>query len=140
MTETERKNLEWYRSLPVMYFDSVDKIKELYEYSATNPTGVTIGKMWRRLNGDFDQEFNRKGGIPKWVVCRYEEAPPSLLRRREGYLSTVPPDEWPSSPPPGYVWVEMAQTVTYRPVVKRKMGRHEGESLLPSAVKDCATA
>jgi hypothetical protein len=44
---------------------------ELPEYSATAPTGVYYGKMWRRHNGAFDREFLARGGKPTWFVCQY---------------------------------------------------------------------
>jgi hypothetical protein len=124
MSRVEQRNIEWYRSLPVMRFANVGYIEKLYEYSASSPTGVTIGKMWRRHNGVFDQEFIRAGGIPKWVICRYEEAPPEVERARGD--CKVPPDDQPYPAPDGHHWVEMARTVTYRPIVCVKMERaHE---------------
>jgi hypothetical protein len=45
--------------------------KSLHEYSATAPTGVYEGKMWRRHDGLFDREFRAKGGKPKWLLCWY---------------------------------------------------------------------
>ena len=44
---------------------------ELQEYSASAPTGVYYGKMWRRHDGAFDQEFLARGGKPTWFVCQY---------------------------------------------------------------------
>lgn len=118
----EEKNLAWYRSLPVMHFNSLFEIKKLYEYSATNPTGVSVGKTWRRLNGDFDLEFKKAGGIPKWVICRYEEALPMLRRLR---LNEKPHDDEnigviPYPAPEGKKWQGMCETVTYRPVIRVK--------------------
>ena len=42
---------------------------KLHEYSASQPSGVYPGKMWRRHNGEFDYEFIRNGGKPKWLLC-----------------------------------------------------------------------
>lgn len=118
----EQKNLTWYRSLPVMHFNSVAEINKLGEYSATNPTGVTIGKTWRRENGSFDEKFIRLGGKPKWVICRYEEAPPQLRRLR---LGEKPHDDEaigviPYPAPEGKKWQGMCKTVMYRPVIRVK--------------------
>jgi hypothetical protein len=43
----------------------------LPEYSATKPTGVYEGKMWRRHDGAFDQRFLAGGGKPEWLLCWY---------------------------------------------------------------------
>lgn len=43
----------------------------LQEYSASKPTGVFEGKMWRRHDGVFDQEFIASGGKPVWMLCWY---------------------------------------------------------------------
>lgn len=49
----------------------------LPEYSATNPTGATPGKMWRRLDGCHDFSFIQAGGKPYWMICQYDpECPP----------------------------------------------------------------
>lgn len=74
MSAVQRENVNWYRSLPPLHISMAD-LSRLPEYSATNPTGVTIGKTWKRLNGAFDPEFKRAGGVPFWVVVRYEEDP-----------------------------------------------------------------
>ncbi len=44
---------------------------ELKEYSATNPTGAYEGKMWKRHDGSFDQQFLARGGRPVWMLCWY---------------------------------------------------------------------
>lgn len=46
----------------------------LPEYSASAPTGVTIGKRWRRYDGSFDRDFIRRGGKPQWFICEYAES------------------------------------------------------------------
>jgi hypothetical protein len=46
--------------------------RDLPEYSATMPTGTTPGKMWRRLDGDFDLDFKAKGGQPRWMIGQYD--------------------------------------------------------------------
>jgi hypothetical protein len=43
----------------------------LKEYSASQPTGVYEGKMWRRHDGSFDREFIVRGGKPTWMLCWY---------------------------------------------------------------------
>jgi hypothetical protein len=55
--------------------------QELSEYSATNPTGVYEGKMWKRHDGAFDRAFIARGGKPIWLLCWY--GPSS----RPGYVS-----------------------------------------------------
>lgn len=106
--------LEYWRSLPPLQITMQAALK-LGEYSATNPSGVVPGKRWRRENGAFDHTFKARGGTPRWVICEYQEAPPGPIRA---------PD------PTGkqhWVWktVEMCKTVTYRPVIRVKMGRLE---------------
>jgi hypothetical protein len=46
----------------------------LPEYSATRPTGVYPGKMWKRHDGAFDHKFLREGGKPVWLLCWYGES------------------------------------------------------------------
>jgi hypothetical protein len=70
----------WWLALPPFAI-TYTEAKKLSEYSATNPTGVVVGKMWRRDSGAYDEGFKRKGGKPRWVICRYEEAPPKLDKR-----------------------------------------------------------
>jgi hypothetical protein len=48
-----------------------EEFYNLPEYSASNPTGVYYGKMWRRHNGIYDLEFRARGGNPKWMICQY---------------------------------------------------------------------
>ena len=43
----------------------------LLEYSLTNPTGVTIGKQWKRRRGD------------NWYLCEYVKS------EQEGYADVV---------------------------------------------------
>lgn len=40
----------------------------LHEYSATQPSGVYPGKMWRRHDGFYDERFLAGGGEPEWVL------------------------------------------------------------------------
>lgn len=44
---------------------------QLKEYSASQPSGVYEGKMWRRHNGIYDAEFRRRGGKPEWMLVWY---------------------------------------------------------------------
>ena len=44
---------------------------ELREYSGTLPTGTTIGKRWKRLDGSHDRAFIKAGGKPRWMVGEY---------------------------------------------------------------------
>ncbi len=48
--------------------------EKLAEYSASKPTGVYEGKMWRRHDGSFDREFLARGGKPVWLLCWYGES------------------------------------------------------------------
>lgn len=41
----------------------------LQDYSASRPSGVYEGKMWKRHDGAYDQEFLSKGGKPQWLLC-----------------------------------------------------------------------
>lgn len=50
---------------------SLETFERLAEYSATKPTGVYEGKMWRRHDGAFDVEFRARGGKPEWLLCWY---------------------------------------------------------------------
>lgn len=101
--------LGYWRSLPPLHITMQEAMK-LSEYSATNPTGVTIGKRWRRHNGLHDPSFRRLGGKPRWMICEYQDAPPGPVR---------------ASDPEGkkaWVWktVKMCKIVTYRPVIRVK--------------------
>lgn len=44
---------------------------QLAEYSASQPSGVYEGKMWKRHDGAFDREFLARGGKPEWYLCWY---------------------------------------------------------------------
>jgi hypothetical protein len=59
------------RSLPVMRFVP-HEFEKLNTYSCSLPTGTTPGKMWRRLDGDHDLAFKRRGGKPIWMVGQYD--------------------------------------------------------------------
>lgn len=109
MSTVDAKALEYWRSLPPLYI-TPREFDKLLEYSSTNPTGVTPGKRWKRHNDIFDQGFRARGGIPRWVICEYREAPPGKVRAH---------DSTGNQP---WVWktVEMCKTVTYRPVVRVK--------------------
>lgn len=48
--------------------------EKLAEYSATYPSGVYIGKMWKRNDGLFDQNYRERGGKPEWMLCWYGES------------------------------------------------------------------
>jgi hypothetical protein len=99
----DEKNRAFWLGLPP-YRLTMEQFKRLPEYSASQPTGVIPGKTWRRHNGAHDPNFLRCGGRPRWVICRYENASPEMIR---GKLT------------------EMCATVMYRPVVTVKMGRAE---------------
>ncbi len=43
----------------------------LAEYSASQPSGVYPGKMWKRHDGVYDREFIARGGKPVWMLCWY---------------------------------------------------------------------
>lgn len=45
---------------------------QLAEYSASNPTGVYDGKMWRRHDGAFDRKCPPENR--KWLLCWYGPA------------------------------------------------------------------
>lgn len=50
---------------------SKETFEALPEYSASNPSGVYPGKMWRRYDGVYDQAFLRSGGTPEWLLVWY---------------------------------------------------------------------
>jgi hypothetical protein len=107
--------LRWWRRLPPMLITLVE-MKRLPEYSASIPTGVVVGKRWRRHNGAHDVSFLEAGGIARWVICQYEEAP-------DDFRNVLNPDGTPG--PVGGRWagyirkrVQMCKTVTYRPVIR----------------------
>lgn len=102
----------YWRSLPPLQVTMSTALK-LPEYSATNPTGVTVGKRWRRHNGAHDILFKRSGGIPRWVICEYQEAP-DAYRRAPGYNIPGPDGKVL------YEQVQMCKTVTFRPVIRVK--------------------
>jgi hypothetical protein len=43
----------------------------LAEYSTSVPSGVYVGKMWKRHDGAFDRAFLAQGGKPTWLLCWY---------------------------------------------------------------------
>lgn len=49
--------------------------EQLATYSASFPTGVYEGKMWKRHNGAHDQEFLARGGKPEWYLVWYGKHP-----------------------------------------------------------------
>jgi hypothetical protein len=102
----EAAALLWWRQLPPMQV-TLQELKKLPEYSTTNPTGVIPGKRWRRHNGAFDSGFKAAGGIPRWVICRYEEAPDEsrnvLSPDGEGYVKKR---------------IQMCKIVSYRPAIR----------------------
>ena len=77
-------------------------MKALPEYSCTVPTGVSVGKMWRRHDGSFDPRCRKEDQM--WLIGRYEAAPPEIIRGKV---------------------TEMCKTVFYRPVIRVKMGRSD---------------
>lgn len=105
MTRDEHA-LAWWRRLPTITM-TLETARALPEYSVTNPTGVTPGKMWRRHNGAYDQAFIRDDGVPRWVICRYENAPPLEERGPTGEITVTP----------------MCKVGMYRLVVRRPMNR-----------------
>lgn len=49
--------------------------EELPEYSATIPTGVYPGKMWRRHDGELEHAQGRRKEPPIWLLCWYSRIP-----------------------------------------------------------------
>ena len=47
---------------------------KLAEYSTSFPTGAYEGKMWKRHDGAFDEEFKADGGMPEWLLCWFGES------------------------------------------------------------------
>jgi hypothetical protein len=107
MSRSEEAHRKWWNELPTFPITLFQAMR-LYEYSATDPTGVTVGKTWRRHDGSFDHIFIRQGGTPRWVICRYEEAPDEMRRvRKEGTLNEY-----------AMVPVKMCKRAMYRPVIR----------------------
>jgi hypothetical protein len=50
---------------------TVRTFKALAVYSATQPTGVYDGKMWKRHDGAFNPVYLAQGGKPTWMLCWY---------------------------------------------------------------------
>jgi hypothetical protein len=48
---------------------------ELKEYSASFPSGVYPGKMWKRHDGAFDPAFLAAGGKPEWLLVWFGNHP-----------------------------------------------------------------
>ncbi len=69
--ETYNSVRKYEASCPVMRLTPTE-FKALPEYSASVPTGVVLGKTWRRLNGAHDPYFLSIGGQPRWLIGRYE--------------------------------------------------------------------
>lgn len=49
------------------------EFKALPEYSCSLPTGTTIGKRWKRLDGAHDRAFKAAGGKPRWMVGEFHD-------------------------------------------------------------------
>lgn len=47
--------------------------KDIPNYSGTTPTGVYVGKTWRRHDGVYDHRMNAPK--PQWLLCWYDEHP-----------------------------------------------------------------
>lgn len=58
----------------------------LPEYSATFPTGQTIGKMWRRHDGAHDRRCKN----PQWFVLQYVDHPDPKLVGIKWYRPILP--------------------------------------------------
>lgn len=52
-----------------------EDFEKLADYSATIPTGVYEGKMWKRLDGCYDADFLHSGGRPEWLLMWYGPSP-----------------------------------------------------------------
>lgn len=74
------KHRAFVHSLPIMRIKP-QAFMDLPEYSASNPTGTTPGKIWRRLDGLFDHDFKRRGGKPRWIICQYDPNCPEEAKR-----------------------------------------------------------
>lgn len=63
-----RTQAEFYESLPPLHMTRTE-FDELDEYSATHPTGVRVGKRWKRHDGAYDPACKK----PVWIVGEYVE-------------------------------------------------------------------
>ena len=84
----DEKSRAYWLSLPTMRITMAEATK-LLEYSASNPSGAYPGKRWRRHNGAFDHRFKALGGIPRWVICTYEEIPDDPKHVKNGVYRAV---------------------------------------------------
>lgn len=74
---TEEQN-RWYKSLPVEKIKETS-LKALPEYSLSDPTGTTIGKVWKR-----NIAWSEGPGHEQWVICEYVKHPdPKLVKIEE---------------------------------------------------------
>lgn len=79
-------------ALPLVTMDRRE-FDDLNEYSASYPTGVTLGKRWRRHDGAFDPSCPQSEWT--WLLCEYVECPedPGYLTvkmSRVRFLDEVP--------------------------------------------------
>lgn len=82
MSDVDAEHRDFVRALPTLRL-TARAFAELPEYSATNPTGTTPGKAWKRLDGLFDRRWRAAGGKPRWIVCQYDpDCPPEAKRIR----------------------------------------------------------
>jgi hypothetical protein len=84
----DAESRKFWRSLPPLRITYAEALA-VPEYSASNPTGVTPGKRWRRENGAFDHEFKAAGGRPRWMICTYEEIPGDAKYVKNGRYRAV---------------------------------------------------
>jgi hypothetical protein len=99
MSRVDDDHRAFVASLPKYHFKSIEDMRRLPEYSATNPTGVFPGKVWRRHDGLYDRNARLNGLQPRWIICTYEEIPDDPTMCKNG---------------------------RYRPVVRIKMRRRVG--------------
>lgn len=75
MDDIDSIHRDYVKSLEPMRL-TPEQFKALPEYSSTNPTGTTPGKMWRRHDGVFDRAWRAQGGKPRWIICQYDPSCP----------------------------------------------------------------
>lgn len=68
---------------------TAQEFMDLREYSCSYPTGTTIGKRWRRLDGSFDHKWQARGGKPFWVIGEFVDHPDPRLVKINWYRPVI---------------------------------------------------
>jgi len=72
-SEVKRRGIDSIKNWPAMKLTAAE-FNALPEYSATEPTGVVEGKLWRRLDGLHDDRCPKHMRV--WMICKYQNLRP----------------------------------------------------------------